>query len=82
MKKSPRQTSKPRSEPVVITIEEPIQDPGENCTVVVGARLLLSLWGGQAEAGRGEDEEEMRRNNILGLVKLQDVKHDMVIVIN
>ena len=86
----PRQTSEPRPEPVVVAVQEPVQDPGENRAVVVGDRLLLRLQGGQAEAkGTGEEEEEeeeergeMRRNNILALVKLQDVKPDTLIVIN
>lgn len=38
-----QQTSKPWPEPVVITVKEPVQDPGENCAVVNAARLLLSL---------------------------------------
>lgn len=75
MKRCPKRTSKPRPEPVVITVKEPVQDPGENCAVVVGGRLLLSLRGGQAEAGGGK---EMRRNNILALTKYSSV----VIVIN
>lgn len=81
----PQQTSKPRPEPVVVTVKEPIQDPGENCAVVVGGRLLLSLRGGQAETRRreeGESKETLRRNNTLALVKEQGVEHDMVIVIN
>lgn len=80
----PQQTSKPRPEPVIIAIKEPIQDPRENCAVVVGGRLLLSLWGGQAETRKGE---ETRVKRPLGGTaswrhRLQDVKHDTVIVIN
>lgn len=66
-------------------MKEPVQDPGENCAVVVGGRLLLSLRGGQAEARRreeGESEATPRGSNTLALVKPQDVKHDMVLVIN
>lgn len=40
---SSQQTSKPRTEPVVITVEEPVQDPGENCAVIDGCHLLLIL---------------------------------------
>lgn len=48
---SRQQTSEARPEPVVVTVQEPVQDPGKDRAVVVGARLLLSLGGGQAEAG-------------------------------
>lgn len=66
-----QQTSEPGPEPVVVTVEEPVQDPGENCAVVDGGR-------GQAETRRDERGGEItgtpRRNNS---VKPQDVKHDM-----
>lgn len=42
-KSVPQQTSEPRPEPVVVTIKEPVQDPSENCAVVIGGCLLLSL---------------------------------------
>lgn len=83
---SPQQTSEPRPEPVVISVQEPIQDPGENGAVVVGGRLLLSLWGRLAETRRGNKETRVKslrgRNIIPALVKLQDVRHNTVIVIN
>lgn len=40
-----KQTSEPWPKPVVVTVQEPIQDSGEDCAVVVGAHLLLSFWG-------------------------------------
>lgn len=80
-KQCPLQTSEPRPEPVVVSVEEPVQDPGKNCAVVVGGCLLLSL-GGLAKTRRRGNEEAMRRNTIQALVKAQDVKPDTVIVIN
>lgn len=46
----PSHTAKPRPEPVVVTVEEPVQDPGENGAVVDGRRLRV----GQAEPIREE----------------------------
>lgn len=49
-KGAPSHTPKPRPEPVVVTVKEPIQDPGENCAVVIGRWLRL----GQTEPIRDE----------------------------
>lgn len=59
----PEQTSKPGPEPVVVTVKEPVQDPGEDCAVVVGGRLLLSLRGGLAQARRREGKETVKRHS-------------------
>lgn len=55
-------TSKAGPEPVVIAVEEPIQDPGEDCAVVVGRRLLLSLRR-QTDARKGEEERGGEESN-------------------
>lgn len=52
------QTSEPRPEPVVVAVQEPVQDPREDRAVVVGRRLLL---GGLAQAGGGGGEKLERR---------------------
>lgn len=51
-------TSEPRPQPVVVAVQEPVQDPGEDGAVVVGRRLLLGLRGRLAEAeGYGQRGE-------------------------
>lgn len=53
----PQQTSKPRPEPVVVSIEEPVQDPGENCAVVNG---------GEPRRRQGVGEKMRRKTATLG----------------
>lgn len=59
-----QRTSESRPEPVVVTVQEPVQDPGENCAVVDGGR-------GQAETRRdergGKSEETPRGGTTPGL---------------
>lgn len=40
-KRGPIHTAKPRPEPVVVSIEEAVQDPGENGAVVDDRQLRL-----------------------------------------
>lgn len=69
IRSSLQQTSEPRPEPVVVSVQEPVQNAGEDRTVVVGSRLLLSLRGRLAKTGRGVEGGGGWKDSILALVK-------------